>query len=43
MTATSLFPKAAAAVGVDFSALCRRMIDFAFERDRIGKLSESTA
>ncbi|MDR2629111.1 MAG: hypothetical protein LBC30_03940, partial [Puniceicoccales bacterium] len=44
MTATSLLPKAAAAVGINFSALCRRMIDFAFERDHIGRLSgESVA
>ncbi|MDR2372211.1 MAG: D-alanine--D-alanine ligase [Puniceicoccales bacterium] len=43
MTATSLLPKAAAAMGIDFSTLCRRMIDFAFERDHAGKLESVAA
>ncbi|MDR1907089.1 MAG: D-alanine--D-alanine ligase [Puniceicoccales bacterium] len=42
MTVTSLLPKAAAAVGIDFSTLCRRMINFAFERDYSSKLSENS-
>ncbi|MDR0740355.1 MAG: D-alanine--D-alanine ligase [Puniceicoccales bacterium] len=41
MIATSLLPKAAAAMGIDFSTLCRRIVDFAFERDRIGKLESA--
>jgi D-alanine-D-alanine ligase len=44
MTATSLLPKAAAAVGIDFSTLCRQMINFAFKRDRTkGPMAISTA
>jgi D-alanine-D-alanine ligase len=43
MTATSLLPKAAAAVGINFSVLCRRMIDFAFERDCVDKLKSTAA
>jgi D-alanine-D-alanine ligase len=31
MTETSLLPKAAAAVGIDFAALCQRMIDLALQ------------
>ncbi|MDR1366305.1 MAG: D-alanine--D-alanine ligase [Puniceicoccales bacterium] len=37
MTATSLLPKAAAAMDIDFPVLCRQMIDFAFERKHTGK------
>ena len=33
MTATSLIPKAAANVGIDYAQLCRKMIDFAIQRD----------
>ena len=33
MTATSLIPKAAANVGIDYAQLCRQMIDFAIQRD----------
>jgi D-alanine-D-alanine ligase len=40
MTATSLLPKAAAADGIDFLALCRQMINFAFERDHTNELSK---
>ncbi len=32
MTQTSLLPKAAAAVGLDYAALCQRMIDLALKR-----------
>ncbi len=32
MTETSLFPKAAAAVGMDFAALCQRMVELALVR-----------
>lgn len=32
MTETSLFPKAAAAAGLDFAGLCQRMIDLALDR-----------
>jgi D-alanine-D-alanine ligase len=32
MTETSLFPKAAAAAGIDFVSLCRAMIDLARQR-----------
>ena len=32
MTETSLLPKAAAAAGMDFSALCRRMVEMTLER-----------
>jgi D-alanine-D-alanine ligase len=39
MTATSLLPKAAAAVGIDFPTLCQRMIQEALTRDR--KISET--
>jgi D-alanine-D-alanine ligase-like ATP-grasp enzyme len=34
MTETSLLPKAAAAAGLDFSALCQRMVDLALKRGR---------
>ncbi|MDR2812253.1 MAG: D-alanine--D-alanine ligase [Puniceicoccales bacterium] len=43
MIATSLLPKAAVAVGINFSTLCQRMISFAFERDCVSKLSEDAA
>ncbi len=36
MTQTSLFPKAAAAAGIDFDELCDRMLRIAFERPRRG-------
>jgi D-alanine-D-alanine ligase len=36
MTSTSLLPKAAAAIGIDFSALCRRMVEFALLREKTG-------
>ena len=32
MTETSLLPKAAAAAGMDFPTLCRRMLDLALQR-----------
>ena len=32
MTQTSLLPKAAAAAGLDYPALCQRMIDLALKR-----------
>jgi D-alanine-D-alanine ligase len=32
MTETSLFPKAAAAAGVGYAALCERMIELALQR-----------
>jgi len=32
MTETSLLPKAAAAAGISFAELCRRMIDMAAQR-----------
>jgi len=32
MTETSLFPKAAAAAGIDYPSLCQRMIDLALRR-----------
>ena len=32
MTETSLFPKAAAAAGIDYSALCQRMVELALQR-----------
>ncbi|MDR1591012.1 MAG: D-alanine--D-alanine ligase [Puniceicoccales bacterium] len=41
MTATSLLPKAAAALGIDFATLCRRMINSAFARDQANKVSEA--
>lgn len=34
MTATSLLPKAAAAAGIDFPALCQRLVDLALRRAR---------
>jgi D-alanine-D-alanine ligase len=34
MTETSLFPKAAAAVGLSYPALCQRMIELALRRAR---------
>ena len=33
MTETSLLPKAAAAVGIDFAGLCQRMVDLAMQRN----------
>lgn len=36
MTATSLFPKAAAAAGLEYPALCQRMIELALERSGRG-------
>jgi D-alanine-D-alanine ligase len=35
MTETSLLPKAAAAAGLDFAALCSRMIELAWSRHRV--------
>jgi len=32
MTETSLLPKAAAAAGISFPALCQRMVDLAMQR-----------
>jgi D-alanine-D-alanine ligase len=37
MTETSLLPKAAAAAGMDFAALCRRMLDLALRRVPTGR------
>ena len=34
MTETSLFPKAAAAAGLDYPGVCQRMIDLALRRAR---------
>lgn len=34
MTETSLMPKAAAAAGLEYAALCQRMIDLALRRSR---------
>jgi D-alanine-D-alanine ligase len=36
MTKTSLLPKAAAAVGLDFAALCQKMLDLALEHGSNG-------
>jgi hypothetical protein len=33
MTETSLLPKAAAAIGLDYAALCQRMVDLALRRE----------
>ena len=38
MTETSLLPKAAAAGGLSYAALCQRMLDLALERTKKGKL-----
>lgn len=35
MTETSLFPKAAAAMGLSFAELCQRMVDLAWNRQKI--------
>jgi D-alanine-D-alanine ligase len=32
MTETSLFPKAAAAAGIDYAELCERMVELALRR-----------
>jgi len=37
MTETSLLPKAAAAVGIDFAALCQKMIDLALQHPTTAK------
>jgi D-alanine-D-alanine ligase len=37
MTETSLFPKAAAAAGIDYPSLCQRMIELALTRARAKK------
>jgi D-alanine-D-alanine ligase len=34
MTETSLLPKAAAAAGIDFAALCQRMVALALAREK---------
>ena len=39
MTETSLLPKAAAAAGLDYAALCQRMVDLALQRDSKTKIS----
>jgi D-alanine-D-alanine ligase len=38
MTATSLLPKAAAAAGMDYAALCQRMVDLALSRKTAAEL-----
>jgi D-alanine-D-alanine ligase len=41
MTETSLLPKAAAAAGMDFAALCQRMVDLALKRKVTAQLKEN--
>lgn len=43
MTETSLWPKAAAAVGMDFATLCQRMVDLALGRNEKLKMQNSKA
>ena len=40
MTETSLLPKAAAAAGMDYAALCQRMIDLALARKNSPRVRE---
>ena len=41
MTETSLLPKAAAAVGMDFATLCQRMVELALRRNETLKMENS--
>ena len=38
LTETSLLPKAAAAAGITYAALCQRMVELALKRAEKGKL-----
>jgi D-alanine-D-alanine ligase len=41
MTETSLLPKAAAAAGLNYAALCQRMIDLALQRNEEGRMQNA--